>query len=179
VPRSPLNCEMTGAQSGRMGGIAIPAEVRGLLESPNYLHLATLRADGSPRSWVVWVGIEGERLLICTDDSTWKAKDMRRDPRVSASVVDLANPYRMAANQGPVIEARPDVDCSYMDPISMKYTSAPFPYRGPGRVCFVIAVLNAGARSLNWLSHRPQTPAMIQSRIPEHLDLPHSRVRPQ
>jgi hypothetical protein len=26
-----------------------------------------------------------------------------------------------------------------MDPISMKYTSAPFPSRGPDRVCFVIA----------------------------------------
>jgi hypothetical protein len=50
VPRSPLNCEMTGAQSGRTGGIAIPAEVRELLESPNYLHLATLQADGSPRT---------------------------------------------------------------------------------------------------------------------------------
>lgn len=156
MPRSPLNCEMTGAQSGRMGGIAIPAEVRELLESPNYLHLATLRADGSPRSWVVWVGIEGERLLICTDDSTRKAKDMRRNPLVSASVVDQANPYRMAAIQGQVIEARQDVDCRYMDPISMKLTSAPFPYRGSGRVCFVIDVLNAGARSLNWLSHRPQ-----------------------
>ena len=156
MPCSPLNVQMTGAQNGNMGGIAIPAEVRELLESPNYLHLATLRDDGSPRNWVVWVGIEGERLLICTDDSTWKAKDMRRNPRVSASVVDLANPYRMAAIQGQVVEARPDPDCSYMDPISMKYTSAPFPYRGPGRVCFVIAVLNAGARSLNWLSHRPQ-----------------------
>jgi PPOX class probable F420-dependent enzyme len=135
---------------------AIPADVRELLSSPNYLHLATLRADGSSRSWVVWVGIEGERLLICTDDSTWKAKDMRRDPRVSASIVDLANPYRMAAIQGRVVEVRPDNDCRYMDPISMKYTSAPFPYRGPGRVCFVIEVLSARARSLDWLSHRPQ-----------------------
>jgi len=40
--------------------IAIPDEVRAMLEAPNYVHLATLRADGSPRSWVVWAGLEGD-----------------------------------------------------------------------------------------------------------------------
>src|SRR5262249_54477197 len=53
--------------------IIIPAEIRTLLEAPNYVHLATLRADGSPRNWVVWVGLEGDNVLVCTDESTWKA----------------------------------------------------------------------------------------------------------
>ena len=110
--------------------IIIPAEIRTLLEAPNYVHLATLRADGSPRNWVVWVGLEDDNVLVCTDESTWKAKDMRRDSRVGMSVVDLADPYRMAAIQGRVIEIRRDDDCRYMDPISIKYTSKPFPYRG-------------------------------------------------
>ena len=135
--------------------IAIPAEVRELLDAPNYVHLSTLLRDGAPRSWVVWIGREGERLLICTHDSSWKAKDMRRDPRVSLSVVDLANPYRMAAIRGRVVEVRPDPDCRYMDPISIKYTSTPFPARGPERVCFVIEVLRAAARTLDWLTHNP------------------------
>jgi hypothetical protein len=43
------------------------------------MHLSTLRADGSPRNWVVWVGVEGDHILVCTSDATWKAKDMRRD----------------------------------------------------------------------------------------------------
>jgi len=136
--------------------VAIPAEMRQMLDAPNYVHLSTLRGDGSPRSWVVWVGLEGERLLICTDDSTWKAKDMRRDPRVALSLVDSTNPYRMAAIQGRVVEVRLDPECRYMDPIALKYTSAPFPYRGRGRVCFVIEVIHAGTRFLDWLTHRPQ-----------------------
>jgi PPOX class probable F420-dependent enzyme len=135
--------------------IAIPTEVRALLDAPNYVHLTTLRRDGAPRSWVVWIGREGDRLLVCTHDSNWKAKDMRRDPRVSMSVVDLANPYRMAALQGRVVEVRPDAECRYMDPISIKYTSAPFPARGPERVCFVIEILSASARNLDWLTHNP------------------------
>src|ERR1700746_381743 len=70
--------------------IPIPEDVRELLKAPNYVHLSTLRADGSPRNWVVWVGVEGDHVLVCTSDATWKAKDMRRDPRVALSVCEWA-----------------------------------------------------------------------------------------
>jgi PPOX class probable F420-dependent enzyme len=134
--------------------IPLPDDVRALFEAPNYVHLCTLRSDGSPRSWVVWVGVEGDHVLVCTGERNWKARDMRRDPRVALSVVDAANPYRMAAIQGRVVEVRPDEDCRFMDPISWKYTSAPFPFRGPGRVCFVIAAEKAGTRTLGF-THDP------------------------
>lgn len=100
--------------------IPIPRDVRRLLSTPNYVRLSTLRADGSPRNWVVWVGLEDEHLPICTSDAIWKTKDMRRDPRVAVSVTDMANPYRMAAIQGRVVEVRPDQDCRYMDPLSFQ-----------------------------------------------------------
>jgi PPOX class probable F420-dependent enzyme len=134
--------------------IPIPEDVRELLKAPNYVHLSTLRAGGSPRNWVVWVGVEGDHIVVCTSDATWKAMDMRRDPRVALSVSDMANPYRMAAIQGRVVAVRPDNDCRYMDPISIKYTSAPFPSRGPDRVCFVIAVDKAAQRTLGFV-HNP------------------------
>jgi len=134
--------------------IPLPAEVRALFEAPNYVHLSTIRADGSPRNWVVWAGVEGEHLLVCTGRGALKARDMLRDPRVGLSVVDLANPYRMAAVQGRVIEVRPDADSRYMDAISVKYTSAPFPARGPDRVCFVIGAEKAGSQTLGF-THRP------------------------
>ena len=133
----------------------IPSDVRELLDAPNYVHLATLRADGSPRGWVVWVGLEGDNILVCTSNTTWKAKDMLRDPRVAISVTDGANPYRMAAIQGRVLEVRADEDCRYMDPISIKYTNQPFPHRGPDRVCFVIAVEKAAHHTLGFV-HQPR-----------------------
>jgi PPOX class probable F420-dependent enzyme len=134
--------------------IPIPDDVRELLDAPNYVHLSTLRADGSPRNWVVWVGLEGDSILVCTSRSIWKGKDMLRDPRVALSVTDMNNPYRMAAIQGRVVEVRSDEGCRYMDPISFKYTSAPFPSRGPDRVCFVIAVEKAAQRTLRFV-HDP------------------------
>ena len=41
-----------------------------------------------------------------------------------------------------------------MDPISVKYTNAPFPSRGPDRVCFVITVEKASSRTLDFV-HNP------------------------
>lgn len=134
--------------------LPLPDDIRSLLDEPNYVHLATLRADGSPRNWVTWAGVEGDHVLICTGESAWKARDMRRDPRVSLSVTDFTNPYRMAALQGRVVEVRADEDCRYMDPISIKYTGQPFPSRGPGRVCFVIAMEKGAQRTLDFV-HDP------------------------
>jgi PPOX class probable F420-dependent enzyme len=134
--------------------IAIPSDIRPLLEAPNYAHLATLRADGSPRSHVVWVGVEGDLVLVCTPQWTWKARDMVRDPRVSLSVTDINNPYRMAALQGTVIEVRDDSDCRYMNPIATKYTGRPWPMPGPDRRCFAIAIHRAGQVTLGF-RHAP------------------------
>jgi PPOX class probable F420-dependent enzyme len=154
----PAGLRVQGHKERDVNEIRLPQEVRRLLEAPNYVHLSTLRTDGSPRNHVVWVGLEGDRILVCTSDATWKAKDMRRDPRAALSVIDGENPYRMASLQGRVVEIRTDEDCRYMDPIAIKYTSQPFPSRGPDRVCFVIAVHRAGARSLDWLEHKPAGP---------------------
>lgn len=102
----------------------------------------------------MWVGLEEDRILVCTSDTQLKASDMRRDGRVGLSVVDTDDPCRMASLEGLVVEIRDDEGCRHMDPISMKYTSAPFPSRGPDRVCFVIAAQRAWQRKL-WFTHAP------------------------
>jgi hypothetical protein len=51
----------------------------------------------------------------------------------------------MGRSPNRVVAERTDEGCRYMDPISHKYTSAPFPHAGPDRACFVIAVEKAGA----------------------------------
>ena len=71
--------------------MAIPLsnEIRALFDGPNFVHLATLMPDGSPQSVPVWVGREGDRILICTGEGSLKAKNTRRDARVALSIVDL------------------------------------------------------------------------------------------
>lgn len=124
--------------------IALSNEIRTLLDSSNFAHLATLMPDGSPQSVPVWVGREGDRVLVCTGENSLKAKNTRRDPRVSLSIVDFHDPYREAQLRGRVVERRPDSDLKIMDPISYKYIGKPFPFRNPeGRVALVVEIEKA------------------------------------
>jgi PPOX class probable F420-dependent enzyme len=119
----------------------LSAEARALIDRPNFAHLATLMADGSPQSVPVWVGREGDRLLVCTSESSLKGRNTRRDPRVALSIVDLDNPYEEIQLRGRVIERRPDPELRIMDPVSHKYTGKPFPMRSAeGRVALVIEI---------------------------------------
>jgi PPOX class probable F420-dependent enzyme len=110
--------------------LALSNEIKALLDSPAFAHLATLMPDGSPRSVAAWVGREDDRILICTGEGSLKAKNTRRDPRVALSIVDFYDPYRKRSFAA---ECRPDGDFRYVDPISHKYSGKPFRFRSPER----------------------------------------------
>lgn len=120
---------------------ALSPEVKQLVDRPNFAHLATLMPDGSPQSVPVWIGREGEHLVVCTGEGSLKAKNTKRDARVALSIVDFTNPYEEVQIRGRVVEQRPDSDFKMMDPISHKYTGKPFSFRNPeGRVALMIEV---------------------------------------
>src|ERR1700757_2969884 len=108
-------------------GIQLSSEIKALLDRPNFVHLATLMPDGSPQSVPVWVGREGDRVVICTGETSLKARNTSRNPRVAISLVYFADPYSEVQIRGRVVERRADPDLKIMDPISVKYTGKPFP----------------------------------------------------
>ena len=125
-------------------GIVIPGTVKDLLDGPNFAHLATLMPDGSPQSVPVWIGREEERIIVCTGEGSLKARNTLRDARVALSVVNVTNPYEEAQLRGRVVERRPDAQLTIMDPISVKYTGKPFPFRAPeGRIALFIEINKA------------------------------------
>jgi PPOX class probable F420-dependent enzyme len=114
-------------------------EVKALIDRPNFAHLATLMADGSPQATPVWVGREGDRIVICTSDGSLKSRNTKHDPRVALSIVDFENPYEEVQIRGRVVERRADPELKTMDVVSHKYISKPFPIRGyEGRVALVV-----------------------------------------
>jgi PPOX class probable F420-dependent enzyme len=124
--------------------IALSAEIRQLLDDPNFAHLATLMPDGSPHSDPVWVGREEDRIVICTSETSLKAKNTRRDPRVAISIIGYDDPYTEAQLRGRMVERRLDPNLATLDPIARKYTGKPFPMRSPeGRVALIIEVEKA------------------------------------
>jgi PPOX class probable F420-dependent enzyme len=134
--------------------IQFPNHVRRLFEKANFAHLATIDATGKPQSVPVWVGIEGDHLLVCTGKTSQKAINAAHNPHVSLSITDYDDPYQAAWVRGTVIEIRNDDDLVDMDPISIKYTDEPFPFRQPGRVTIVIAPDSSDARNLPF-DHTP------------------------
>jgi PPOX class probable F420-dependent enzyme len=121
--------------------ISLSPEAKKLIDRPNFAHLATLMPDGSPQSTPVWVGREGEHLVLCTSDGSLKAQNTRRDPRLALSIVDFENPYEEVQIRGRVVERRPDPELKILDRISRKYIGKPFPMRSyEGRVALIIEV---------------------------------------
>lgn len=119
--------------------IALDADVRRLLDAPNFAALATLMPDGSPKVEPVWVGREEDHVLIATDRRGVKGKNLELDPRVALSVTDFDNPYEQALIRGRVIETRDDNDLVVLDALSHQYLNKPFGRRKwSSRVVYVI-----------------------------------------
>ncbi len=107
----------------------LPDEIKRLIDAPNFAHLSTLMEDGWPKAEPVWVGRDGDRVIVATDRKSIKSINMDRDPRVALSITDYANPYEQALIRGRVVEARDDNDLKILDAMSEKYLGAPFPRR--------------------------------------------------
>ncbi len=56
------------------------------LAYPHYAVLATINSDSTPQLTTVWFGVEGNALIISVESESLKARNIRRDPRVSVSV---------------------------------------------------------------------------------------------
>src|SRR5690349_25010469 len=73
-------------------GIPLSDAALRLVDGRNYAVLATVNPDGSPQTSVIWVGLDGGDLLFSTVEGRVKHRNMLRDPRVSSSVIDSADP---------------------------------------------------------------------------------------
>jgi PPOX class probable F420-dependent enzyme len=113
-------------------------EARALLAGPSTAHLATIRPDGTPASHPVWVGLDGDRLLVSTGRSRPKTRNVEHDPHVALSVVAHDNPYEELMVRGTVVEVRADPDLADMHPIAHVYTGRDFPFNSGEQVTIVI-----------------------------------------
>jgi PPOX class probable F420-dependent enzyme len=91
-----------------------------LLDGRNYAVLATVNPDGSPQTSVVWVGRDGADLLFSTIEGRVKYRNMVRDPRVSVTVIDSADPENYVELRGRVTISQ-DVGRRLDTELSWKY----------------------------------------------------------
>ena len=96
--------------------------VRQLAKGKNFAALTTLLPDGQPMTHVMWVDCDDEHVLINTERHRQKARNVRREPRVTVTIWDNDDPYRYAEVRGEVVEivAGPEAR-DHIDSLSMKY----------------------------------------------------------
>jgi PPOX class probable F420-dependent enzyme len=119
--------------------MAIPlnAETLRLIDGRNYAVLATVNPDGSPQTSVVWVGRDGADLLFSTVEGRKKHRNMVRDPRVSVSIIDSADPENYVELRGTVSIA-PDIGAQLDNELSWKYDGKDKDPDRPGTVRVVV-----------------------------------------
>lgn len=112
----------------------LPPEIDELLRRPNPAVVATLRPDGSPHTVATWYLWDGERVLLNMDESRARLGFIRRDPRVSLTVLDAESWYRQLTLLGLVVELVDDDELADIDRLSRQYGGEPFRDRESRRV---------------------------------------------
>jgi PPOX class probable F420-dependent enzyme len=121
-----------------MPRLPLPPEVDRLLRKANPAVIATVRSDGSPHTAATWYAWDGERALVNMDASRLRLRNMRRDPRVSLTVLDGGGWYRQVTLLGRVVEIRDDPEFRDADRLSLLYTRSQFGNRLRARISALI-----------------------------------------
>jgi PPOX class probable F420-dependent enzyme len=61
-------------------------DVRALIDSGRLAHFTTVNKDGSPHTTIVWVGTDGDEIVIGKLAVDRKVRNLRRDPRCTFSM---------------------------------------------------------------------------------------------
>ncbi|GHB44714.1 MULTISPECIES: PPOX class F420-dependent oxidoreductase [Streptomyces] len=120
--------------------ISFDDSVRALLDGKNFASVATLGPGGAPQNSVVWFKREGDTVLFSSTDGRQKIRNLRRDPRVSISVYDLANPYTSVEIRG-TAEILPDEGKRLPYELSHKYLGIDPPEEKDDEVRVIVRVV--------------------------------------
>jgi PPOX class probable F420-dependent enzyme len=112
----------------------IPDKYRDLLDAKSFASLGTVMADGSPQVTPVWFDWDGKHVRINSARGRVKDKNIRRDPRVSITVLDPGNPYRYLEVRGRVVKITEEGADAHIDALSQKYLGKSYPFRKAGEV---------------------------------------------
>jgi PPOX class probable F420-dependent enzyme len=129
------------ATKGEPMAEAIDERSRELLEAPNFGHVATIGGDGTPHVAVVWVDTDGDHVLLNSAEGRVWPDNIRRDPRLSLTVVNPENPYEYVVIRGRVVEITHEGADDHINALSRKYLGKDeYPFRLPDEVRLLIRV---------------------------------------
>ena len=116
--------------------VAIPDQYKDLLSGKKaFASLATLMPDGTPQVTPVWFDYDGKNLMFNSARGRQKDKNVRRDSRVTMTIIDPENPYRYVEVRGRVTDITQEGASEHIDKMAKKYLGKDkYPFAQPGEV---------------------------------------------
>ncbi|MFI5628653.1 PPOX class F420-dependent oxidoreductase [Streptomyces sp. NPDC051664] len=112
----------------------LPDEAVAMLKKANPAVITTLRPDGQPVSTPTWYLWDDGRVLVNMDEGRKRLEHIRRDPRVTLTVLDEAAWYTHISIIGRVAETRPDEGLADIDRLARQYLGTDYRMRDRDRV---------------------------------------------
>ena len=119
----------------------LPPAALDLMRKANPAVIAVLMPDGQPMSVATWYLIEDDgRLLVNMDADRARVDWMRRDGRVSLTVLDGAAWYTHVSVRGRIVEWRDDPDLVDIDRLATHYSGRAYPNRDRPRISALLEI---------------------------------------
>ena len=120
----------------------LDADVVRLAKGKNLATVVTLMPNGQPQALLTWVDTDGENILVNTEPQRQKARNIRRDPKITVLIHSADDPWDWAEVRGHVVETITGEQArQHIDELSRKYVGSD--YRNPigpqGRIILKIA----------------------------------------
>ena len=123
-----------------MSSTNLTDEQKAMLTKPNPAVISTIRSDGQPVSAATWYLLRDDHILVNMDVGRKRLGHMRKDPRVSLTVLDEASWYTHITLIGRVVDIYDDDGMADIDAVSQHYQGQPYPRRDRPRVSALIEI---------------------------------------
>ena len=113
-----------------------------LAKAKNLATVVTLMPDGQPQALLTWVDTDGEHVLVNTEPTRQRAKNLARDPRITVLIHSADNPWDWAEVRGTVVETVGGQQArDHIDELSRKYVGTDYqrPIGPQGRIILRVA----------------------------------------
>jgi PPOX class probable F420-dependent enzyme len=116
-------------------------DAKKMLSKPNPAVISTVRSDGHPVTAATWYLLrDDDKVLVNMDVARKRLDHLRKDPRVSLTVIDDNDWYTHVTVIGRVTQMYDDEGLTDIDALSRHYQGKEYPQRDRPRVSALIEV---------------------------------------
>lgn len=112
-----------------------------LAREANLATVVTLMPSGQPQALLTWIDTDGDHLLVNTEPQRQRARNVRRDPRITVLIHSATNPWDWAEVRGRVVDTIGEPRArEHIDELARKYTGDVYknPIGPDGRIILVV-----------------------------------------